>query len=139
MPPVLIVDDDEDVRRLLRILLVASGFETMTARNGLDALDQMRQQLPCLVLLDVKMPEMDGTEFRRRQLADPALRDVPVVCLTGHYEPEQVTMELGVTCLKKPLHFPEVVDTVQARCGLVRPPIVPAMLRESPTPPDRVD
>ena len=138
MPSVLIVDDDEDIRRLLRILLATAGYETRTARNGVDALDKMRQQLPCLVLLDMKMPEMDGAEFRRRQLADPSLKHVPVVCLTGHYEPEQVTMELGVRCLKKPLHFPEIVDAVEATCG-IQPSTAPETLRESASPPGLAD
>ena len=117
MPLVLIVDDDPGVLRLVRLLLETSGYETMTAANGAEALDQMREHLPCLVLLDMNMPVMDGFEFRRQQLADRALARVPVLCLTGHYEPEQVGMQLGVPCLKKPLHFPDVVNAVQAKCG----------------------
>ena len=121
MPLVLIVDDDPGVLRLVLLLLETSGYETMTATNGAEALDQMRHQLPCLVLLDMNMPVMDGFEFRRQQLGDPVLASVPVVCLTGHYEPEQVGMQLGVTCLSKPLHFPHIVDAVDRRCGPGRP------------------
>ena len=117
MPQVLIVDDDEAVRRLLELLLKTAGYDTVTATNGVEGLEQMRRQLPCLVLLDIKMPEMDGFEFRRQQLADPHLAHVPVVCLTGHYEPEQVALQLGGACLKKPLHFPDVKDAVEAKCG----------------------
>lgn len=121
MPLVLIVDDDPGVLSLVRLLLETSGYETMTATNGAEALDRMRHQLPCLVLLDMNMPVMDGFEFRREQLADPVLASVSVVCLTGHYEPEQVGMQLGVTCLSKPLHFPHVVDAVHGKCGPGRP------------------
>ena len=117
MPRVLIVDDDEDVLRLLRLLLWTAGYDTATAINGAEALGQMRQQRPCVVLLDLKMPEMDGFEFRRQQLADPTIARVPVICLTAHYEPEQVGMQLGLGCLKKPLHFPEVVSAVESKCG----------------------
>ena len=117
MPQVLIVDDDEAVRRLLELLLKASGYDVVTATNGVEGLEQMHRQLPCLVLLDVKMPGMDGFEFRRQQLADAHLAGVPVVCLTGHYEPEQVGLQLGVPCLKKPLYFPDVIDAVEAKCG----------------------
>ena len=74
MPQVLIVDDDETVRRLLELLPKTSGYDTVTATNGVEGLEQMRRQLPCLVLLDIKMPGMDGFEFRRQQLADPELR-----------------------------------------------------------------
>ena len=64
------------------------------------------------------------------------LARVPVVCLTGHYEPVQVGSQLGVTCLKKPLHFPDVLDAVEAQCGLVGHPRVSETLREGPTRPD---
>ena len=117
MPQVLIIDDDEPVRRLLELLLKTSGYDTVTATNGVEGLEQMQRQLPCLVLLDIMMPEMDGFEFRRQQLADPNLAPVPVVCLTGHYDPEQVGWQLAVACLKKPLHFPDVIDAVEAKCG----------------------
>jgi len=58
---------------------------------------------------------MDGFAFRQQQLADPHLTAVPIVCLTGHYEPEQVSMQLGVACLSKPPHFPTILkpDVVQ--------------------------
>ena len=110
--------------RLLRLLLQTSGYDTATATNGVEALEQMRRQLPCLVLLDMKMPVMNGFEFRRQQLGDPVLARVPVVCLTAHYEPEQVGLELGLPCLRKPLHFPDVVDAIEARCGPGKRPAV---------------
>lgn len=130
MPQILIVDDDDGVLRLLSLLLSTSGYDAVTAINGAAALAQMRQQLPCLVLLDMNMPVMDGFEFRRQQLADARLAAVPVVCLTAHYEPEQVTMQLSVTCLSKPLHFPTVLNAVEARCGPGRRSTVRETLRE---------
>src|SRR5690349_17428574 len=114
MPRILVVDDDKGVLRLLRLLLSTAGYDAVTALDGAEALDEMRRQLPCLVLLDMNMPTMDGFEFRRQQLADAALAAVPVVCLTGHYEPEQIGLQLNVTCLSKPLHFPSVLDAVKA-------------------------
>ena len=139
MPQVLIVDDDEGVRRLLRLLLETSGYDTATAANGAEALERMRQQLPCVVLLDMKMPVMDGFEFRRQQLADPQLLSVPVVCLTAHYEPEQVGMQLGVACLSKPPHFPEILNAVKARCGIGKPSKVRHALPEQPASDDPAD
>ena len=136
MPQVLIVDDDEALRQMLELLVKTSGYDTVTAANGVEGLEQMRRQLPCLVLLDIQMPQMDGFEFRRHQLADPTLARVPVVCLTGHYEPEQVGSQLRVACLKKPLHFPDVIDAVEAQCGPGRPSEVRETLRGSLTRPD---
>jgi CheY-like chemotaxis protein len=121
VPCILIVDDDEPIVRLIRLFLQTSGYDTMSASNGAEALEQMRQRRPCLVLLDVQMPVMDGFAFREHQMADSELSAVPVVCLTAHYEPEQVTMRLGVHCLRKPPHFPEILDAVEARCGHGKP------------------
>ena len=117
MTPVLIVDDDPDVRRMIRLLLETSGYETMSAANGAEALERIHECRPCVVLLDMMMPVMDGFEFRRQQLSDPEISDVPVVCLTAHYEPVQVTTQLNAPCLQKPPHFPQILNAIEARCG----------------------
>ena len=67
----LIVEDDPDIRDFMQLLLSTSGYETMTAANGEQALDLMRQRKPCIVLLDLMMPVMDGFGFRARQLEEP--------------------------------------------------------------------
>ena len=89
MPQVLIVDDDEAVRRLLELLLKTSGYDTVTATNGVEGLEQMHRQLPCVVLLDMNMPVMDGFEFRRQQLADPHLAAVPVLASPATTNPNK--------------------------------------------------
>jgi CheY-like chemotaxis protein len=86
MPCVLIVEDDDDVREFMQLLVSTSGYETMTARDGQEALVKMRQRKPCLVLLDLQMPRMDGWEFRKRQLQDVALKQIPVVCVTAFFD-----------------------------------------------------
>ena len=78
MPIVLVVDDDPELRVLLETCLRVEGFDVRTAQNGSDALSVAQQTTPCLILLDLMMPVMDGIEFRRRQQRAPALRDVPV-------------------------------------------------------------
>jgi CheY-like chemotaxis protein len=118
MPCVLIVEDDDDVREMMELLLKSHDYETMTARNGLEALAQMRRRRPCLVLLDIHMPLMSGWEFRRRQLDDPSLADVPVVCITALFDPEDVVRQLGLPCLSKPADFPTVMHEVEAHCGV---------------------
>lgn len=117
MTQVLIVDDDPDVRRMFGLLLKTAGYEPISASNGAEALERLHQCRPCVVLLDMMMPVMDGFEFRRRQLSDPVISDVPVVCLTAHYEPEQVTAQLKAPCLPKPPYFPQILDVVGAKCG----------------------
>jgi CheY-like chemotaxis protein len=121
MPCVLIVEDDPDVREFMELLVSTSGYETMTAADGQEALSRMHERKPCMVLLDLQMPRMDGWEFRQRQLQEPALANVPVVCITAFYDPAQVTRQLGVRCLLKPADFPAVMHAVEGSCGQAQP------------------
>jgi CheY-like chemotaxis protein len=79
----LVVDDDPDTRERLRGLLRKEGWKVATAENGRAALEQVAEELPCLVLLDLMMPEMDGFAFLRELRARPEWRSVPVVVLTA--------------------------------------------------------
>ena len=126
MTQVLIVDDDPDVRRMIALLLKTAGYEPISASNGAEALERLHHCRPCVVLLDMMMPVMDGFEFRRRQLSDPEISDVPVLCLTAHYEPDQVMAQLKAPCLQKPPYFPQLLDAVGARCGDADRPHAPA-------------
>lgn len=117
MPCVLIVEDDTDVREFMDVLLTTHGFETMTAANGREALEQMRARRPCLVLLDLMMPVMDGWQFRAEQLREPALADVPVVCVTALAEQTANIARLKVPCLRKPVEFQALLKAVEGACG----------------------
>jgi CheY-like chemotaxis protein len=87
--PILIVDDDADVRDAMEYLLRSEGYSTVTAADGDDALTKLRAGLePCLILLDLMMPWKDGFQFRREQLRDPRLSAIPVVVLSGRHQPE---------------------------------------------------
>ena len=117
MPVVLIVEDDDDVREMLATLLRGESYEVMTATNGAEALNVMRHHRPCLVLLDLMMPVMNGWDFRRFQLSDPSLADVPVICLTAVFDPARVAEELRVRCFRKPVALDEMLSEVAAICG----------------------
>ena len=117
MACVLIVEDDDDSREMLELLLSSNEYETMSARNGAEALEQMRQRRPCLVLLDLQMPVMTGWEFREEQLKDPELADVPVVCVTAFFNPGEVEQQLGLRCLPKAGQFTAVMNEVRTLCG----------------------
>jgi CheY-like chemotaxis protein len=116
MPCVLIVEDEPDVREFMELLLQTSGYETMSAPNGLEALERMRGRKPCVVLLDLMMPVMNGWEFRERQLEEAGLADVPVVCVSAVFDPQQVASRLHVPCLKKPVEFPALLSEVAQAC-----------------------
>jgi CheY-like chemotaxis protein len=117
MSCVLIVEDDPDVRQMMELFVSSSGYQAMTAENGREGLARMREQLPCLVLLDLQMPVMDGFEFRRRQLKEAELAAVPVLCITAHYRPATISEELGVACLAKPADFDRLCAEMARICG----------------------
>jgi CheY-like chemotaxis protein len=81
---VLIVEDDDGVSESLRDALLDEGYDAVVARNGQEALDWLAAHpRPQLILLDLWMPVLTGEEFRLRQLADPALADIPVIIISA--------------------------------------------------------
>jgi CheY-like chemotaxis protein len=115
-PCVLVVEDDSDVREFMRTLLQLSGYETMVAENGAVALRMMQARRPCLVLLDLMMPVMDGFSFREQQVKEPALKDVPVVCVSAVYDAKEVARRLHLPCIAKPVHVESILEAVAERC-----------------------
>jgi CheY-like chemotaxis protein len=81
--PVLVVDDDPDVRERMTTLLTREGWRVTSAENGRAGLEAVGARKPGLVLLDLMMPEMDGFGFLRELRARPDWRDIPVVVLTA--------------------------------------------------------
>ena len=116
MPCVLVVEDDADVRDMLRTILETEGYETIVAANGAEALEAMQERKPCVVLLDLMMPVMDGWTFRERQLDIPQFADVPVICLTAVYDPQAASQALQAPCLHKPVEMDALLDRVEQAC-----------------------
>lgn len=82
---VLLVDDSADILDALGFFLEVSGFEVSSAANGHEALERLKglEKLPNAIVLDMMMPEMDGFAFRREQLKDPRLKDIPLIVTTA--------------------------------------------------------
>ena len=81
---ILIVDDDPDIRDSLREVLEDEGYTVNTVGNGREALDYLhRSPRPCVILLDLMMPVMDGWQFRREQKQDPAIATIPLIVITA--------------------------------------------------------
>lgn len=121
---VLIVEDDPEVREMLRQLLSTAGFHAVAAVDGLEALHLLRTvrhrapNAPCLVLLDLKMPRLGGNEFRRAQLGDPTVANVPVAVMSGATDLEQRAAAMGaVATLPKPLNVDVLIDVVKRYCA----------------------
>lgn len=118
MPPgssVLVVEDDADLRAAVADILEDAGFEVHVAENGRDALDALGHmgRRPCLVLLDLMMPVMDGFTLMARFRQDPALRQVPVVVFSASLnEPPEGASAM----LRKPFEIPALLDAVAGYC-----------------------
>lgn len=84
MSVILVVDDEPDLRFLLRRVFEGAGHEVAEAGNGADALASIRRSPPDLVVTDVMMPVMDGVELIRRLRDDPTTKNIPIVAASGH-------------------------------------------------------
>ncbi len=114
---VLVVDDEELNRKLLRDLLISRGFQIEEARDGEEALQKARQLSPDIILLDVRMPRMDGFEACRELKQDPRTQLIPVVLLTAlsSVEDRVAGIESGADeFLSKPFHQAELVARVRS-------------------------
>ena len=81
---ILVVEDQEDNRRILRDLLTRSGFAITEAENGEEALAAIEMERPDLILMDIQLPVLDGHEATRRIKADPQLRTIPIIVITSY-------------------------------------------------------
>lgn len=113
--PVLVVDDDQDVRETIIDVLAHAGYEALGAGNGRAALDLLRAGMrPALVLLDLMMPVMTGAEFRDEQLADPTLAAIPVVVFSADARVEEKSANLSPNAiLTKPIQLRALLEVVQ--------------------------
>jgi len=117
---VLIVDDDERNAKLVRDVLEAAGMRTMTAGSAAAALDLAREHLPDLVLMDLRLPDLDGAEAARRLRGEPLTAAIPVVALSAL--PSEDTAgwlrDAGFAgYLEKPIDVPSLPGRVRAYCG----------------------
>jgi CheY-like chemotaxis protein len=110
---ILVMDDDEYMRELLRLHLSNAGYKVLVAEDVVDAGYSILKQLPDLILADIEMPFMDGLEFVRAVKADRTTRSVPVIFVTVRVEAEAQAKKLGAAAfLSKPLLLHELLSTV---------------------------
>ena len=94
MPTILLADDDEILIEILRFRVEAAGHSVVIARDGLQALELIRESLPDLVILDAMMPVMTGAEVLAALRADDATADLPVIMLTARAGEDDVVRSL---------------------------------------------
>jgi len=116
-PTILVVDDEEDLLDLLEYNLKQEGFQTLLARDGVEALNMARDHVPDLIVLDIMMPKMDGIEACRRIRKDAHLRTIPILMLTARTEEEDQVAGLDVGAdiyLSKPISVSVILSQAKA-------------------------
>jgi CheY-like chemotaxis protein len=117
---VLVVDDDPNLVRLMSKFLKLEGFTPVPAGNGEEALAYLRGGGDAsVILLDLRMPVMDGWAFRREQRADAGLAGIPIVVLSGVAADRIQDLDAAAS-FNKPVSFPEVVGVVRRLCDTPR-------------------
>jgi CheY-like chemotaxis protein len=113
---ILIVEDDHDIRVLLRDLLESDGFDVLTATNGKEAFDILRTaEKPALIFLDILMPIMDGHEFLKLIRADTFLASIPVVVTSAIAHPEGI--EGARSFSRKPFDLGQILKVAREYCS----------------------
>lgn len=118
MNPVLIVEDNAEIREVLEEILKAEGAEVATAVDGAEGFRRLADSpRPCLILLDLKMPVMDGLEFLQRRNRETELAKIPVIMLTGTEELAGREQELNFQgFVRKPFDPAFLIALVRQHC-----------------------
>jgi len=118
MPKILLIDDDDALRKALEAALRVFGYDTASAVNGIDGIRRAREWLPDLILCDVNMPGMDGREVLQTLRNDPITSNRQFVLMTGNQEqnPQREGMNLGADdYLPKPFELSQLKTCVESR------------------------
>jgi CheY-like chemotaxis protein len=120
-PQVIVVaDDDEDVRELIKFRLTRAGYEVEAGKDGEEALDLIQAKQPALAVLDIMMPKFDGYEVTRRVRRDPAIRRIPVLLLTASVQEGAASVGAAAGAnghMRKPFSPQELVVRVRSMLG----------------------
>ena len=117
---ILVVDDDESIRQIVRLFLSDEGYEVFEAANGVDALEMLLDCRPDLILLDLRMPVMDGWEFARRYRLGPGPH-VPIVAFIAALNAQLECADLEATSiLAKPFDLDDLLAIVRSHLPVPR-------------------
>jgi CheY-like chemotaxis protein len=120
--PILIVEDDDELRDVLALALQSVGYEVTTVRNGWEALEFLRKgHVPAVILLDLMMPVMSGWEFCQAQQADPELAEIPVLVMSSvaRMDPQSPFFADAIDAIRKPVSFEELLRKIRPFVGPV--------------------
>ena len=117
MPKVLIVDDEPDNIELLGRRLTRRGYVVVGANSADEALARAHAEVPDIILMDIKMPQVDGLEATRRLKADAATRSIPIITLTAHAMAEDRAIAIGAGADEyesKPVDLPTLLGKMDS-------------------------
>lgn len=117
---ILIVEDNEKNRRLLRDMLQAKGYRTLESETAEEGIQIARESNPALVLMDIQLPGMNGIEAREQLRADPKTRHIPVVAVTAsamQYDQRRIEQAGFDAFHYKPIRIKEIMATVRELVG----------------------
>jgi CheY-like chemotaxis protein len=113
---VLVVEDEEEARTFLVQILEYEGYSVLGFANGAEALDYLAQsEQPCLIVMDLRMPNMDGPRFRSALLKDPRLAKVPIVVVTA-LDPSSAAGLGALRVLRKPVDVDVLLSIIRQHC-----------------------
>jgi two-component system cell cycle response regulator DivK len=111
---VLIVDDNEDSREILAMILGMHGYRTLQARDGMEAIEMAREHMPSVIVTDIFMPRLDGIDLTRHLRDDPTLAAIPVIAQTAYMTAVDTHRDLFAAVLEKPCQPSELLATLDA-------------------------
>jgi chemosensory pili system protein ChpA (sensor histidine kinase/response regulator) len=114
---VMVVDDSITVRKVTTRLLERNDMNVIAAKDGVDAVSKLQENIPDIMLLDIEMPRMDGFELATHVRNEPRLRDIPIIMITSRTgdKHRQRAMQIGVNrYLGKPFQEGELLENIQA-------------------------
>jgi len=124
IPTVMIVDDSLTVRKITGRLLSREGYHVLTAKDGVDAVEQLQESVPDVMLVDIEMPRMDGFDLTRAVRGDPRLRHIPIIMITSRTAERHraYAKEIGVNVyLGKPYQEEELLGNIANFLGKTAP------------------
>ena len=112
---ILVVDDDPAIIKLLQSILLTQGFEVIAARDGLDAMVQVKDHKPDLIILDIMMPEINGYDVCRNLKFDSPYKDIPIILLTSRDQEidPRIGQMIGIDYMQKPVDRAVLLDKVK--------------------------
>jgi len=115
---ILVIEDDTEIREALVELLQLEGYKVQGVKNGQEGIAYLQHSSsPSLILLDLKMPVMNGWQFREAQMKDPSLAKIPVIILSADHEISEQAMATGVKdVLKKPVDLEHLLAVIKQYC-----------------------